>query len=83
MGFCFVLLTGALKYKMYSSSSEALVIHKKLCNKGKLTKHQTLALGSVNDFKKWQDLSQVQQFLKLPVLGTIGGEGHSTCMIKI
>lgn len=32
---------------MYSSSSEALAIHKKHCNKGKLTKHQTLALGSV------------------------------------
>lgn len=34
---------------MYSSSSEALAIHKKHCNKGKLTKHQTLALGSVSE----------------------------------
>lgn len=42
---------------MFSSSSEALVIHKKHCNKGKLTKHQTLALGSVNDKQiLWQDL---------------------------
>jgi len=34
---------------MYSSSSEALAIHKKHCSKGTLTKHQTLALGSVSE----------------------------------
>lgn len=50
------MLSGALKgkYKMFNSSSEALAIHKKYCSKGK---HQTLALGSVNDKQVlWQDL---------------------------
>ena len=49
---CFsISIRGILKekYKLYSSSSEALAIHKKHCNKGKLSKHQTPALGSVSE----------------------------------